>query len=175
MEVILLENIEGLGRKGDRVKVRPGYGRNHLLPHRKALPATPDVLSRLETMKKNFATEEAKIVSVLKGVAGKLEGHTLQLTMRATPEGHLFGSVSAHVIATALKEKGFEVTERDVRLKEPIKAVGTFPIAIHLHADVQVAITVIVDAEGATAPAADAAATTPPAPAAEPPAAASTG
>lgn len=148
MEVILLENIEGLGRKGDQVKVREGFGRNHLLPQRKALLASPDVLSRLASMKKKFEVEEAKIVASLKGVAGKLEGLTLQLTMRATPEGHLFGSVSPHFLATSLKEKGYDVAERDIRIKEPIKAVGTYPVAIHLHADVKVAITVVVEAEG---------------------------
>ena len=60
MDVILLENIEGLGRKGDRVKVRDGYGRNHLLPYHKAIVATPDALSRLDSMKQKFAVEEAK-------------------------------------------------------------------------------------------------------------------
>lgn len=148
MQLILLENIEGLGRKGDQVKVREGYGRNHLLPQRKALLATPDVLSRLAAMKKKFAVEEAKIVSELKGVAGKLDGLTIELTMRATPEGHLFGSVSPHVLAAALKEKGIDVAERDFRIKDPIKAVGTYPVAIHLHADVKSSITVVVAADG---------------------------
>jgi len=158
MQIILLENIEGLGRKGEQVKVREGYGRNHLLPQRKALLATPGVMSRLESMKKKFAVEEAKVVAVLQGVAGKLEGLTLQLTMRATPEGHLFGSVSPHVLAAALKEKGYDVSERDIRIKDPIKEVGTYPVAIHLHADVKVGITVAVEAEGAAAEAAAAAA-----------------
>jgi large subunit ribosomal protein L9 len=157
MQIILLENIEGLGRKGEQVKVREGYGRNHLLPQRKALLATPGVMSRLESMKKKFAVEEAKVVAVLQGVAGKLEGLTLQLTMRATPEGHLFGSVSPHVLAAALKEKGYDVSERDIRIKDPIKEVGTYPVAIHLHADVKVGITVAVEAEGAAAEAAAAA------------------
>jgi len=174
MEVILLENIEGLGRKGDQVKVREGFGRNHLLPYRKALLATPAVLSRLASMKKKFEVEEAKIVASLKGVAGKLEGLTLQLTMRATPEGHLFGSVSPHYLATALKERGYDVAERDLRIKEPIKAVGTYPVAIHLHADVKVAITVVVEAEGG-APAEGEAAAETPAAAAAPAAAPSAG
>jgi large subunit ribosomal protein L9 len=171
MDVILLENIEGLGRKGDRVNVRHGYGRNHLLPYHRAIAATPDALSRLESMKKKFAVEEAKIVSELKGVAGKLEGLKVELMMRATPEGHLFGSVSPNVLVAALKEKGYDVAERDFRIKEPIKTVGTYTVGIHLHADVKVNITVVVDAEGApqqpaegeaAAPEAAAAATTPP-------------
>jgi large subunit ribosomal protein L9 len=154
MQVILLENIEGLGRKGDQVNVREGYGRNHLLPFRKAIAASPDALSRLDAMKKKFAVEEAKIVATLQGVAGKLEGQKIEMTMRATPEGHLFGSVSARVLADALKEKGFDVAERDIRIKEPIKTVGTYAVGIHLHADVKVGITVVVDAEGAPAAAA---------------------
>ncbi len=158
MQVILLENIESLGRKGDQVNVRDGFGRNHLLPQRKAILATPDALSRLTTMKKKFAVEEEKLVSELKGVAGKLEGLKLELTMRATAEGHLFGSVSAHVLSGALAEKGHQVAERDIRIKEPIKTVGTYEVAIHLHADVKAGITVVVEAEGAAAAAALAAA-----------------
>lgn len=158
MEIILLENIEGLGRKGDRVNVREGFGRNYLLPHHKALLATPDALSRLDAMKKKFAVEEARIVSELKGVAGKLEGLKIDLSMRATPEGHLFGSVSAHVLAGALRERGFEIAERDIRIPSPIKTVGTFAVGIHLHADVKVIVEVTVTAEGAPAPAEAAAA-----------------
>lgn len=167
MQIILLENIEGLGRKGDQVQVREGYGRNHLLPQRKALLASPGVLSRLTAMKKKFAVEEQKIVTALQGVAGKLEGLTLTLTMRATPEGHLFGSVSPHVLADALKEKGHEVAARDFRIKDPIKEVGTYPVAIHLHADVKVGITVVVEAEGGTDEEGDAAAEGAAAPAAD--------
>ncbi|MSR45612.1 MAG: 50S ribosomal protein L9 [Planctomycetes bacterium] len=148
MQLILLENIEGLGRKGDQVMVRDGYGRNYLLPERKALLATADTLSRLTTLKKKFAAEEAVLVAELKGVASKLEGFKIELEMRATAEGHLFGSVSAHVLAVALKERGHTVSERDIRIKEPIKTVGTFEVAVHLHADVKVSITVVVDAEG---------------------------
>ncbi len=170
MQIILLENVEGLGRKGDEVKVRDGFGRNHLLPQRKAVLATADVMSRLATMKKKFAEEEAKIVSELKTVASKLEGFKIEMVMRATPEGHLFGSVSAHVLAAAFKERGHDVKERDIRIKEPIKTVGTYEVAVHLHADVKVPVTVVVDADGqkpapeaeaepapAAAPAADAA------------------
>jgi len=172
MQLILLENIEGLGRKGDQVKVRDGYGRNHLVPRRKAIVATPDALSRLTTMKKKFAVEEAKVVESLKGVASKLEGLKVELTMRATPEGHLFGSVSAHVLAAALKERGHDVAERDLRIKEPIKTVGTYEVGVHLHADVKLVITVTVDAEGAREAAAAAAAAEA---AANPPAAATGG
>jgi large subunit ribosomal protein L9 len=185
VEVILIENIEGLGRKGDRVQVREGYGRNHLLPYRKAIPATADALSRLEAMKKKFAVEEAKIVADLKGVAGKLEGVTVEFTMRATPEGHLFGSVSPKVLAAALKERGHEVSDREIRMKEPIKDVGTHTASIHLHADVQVAVTVVVKPEEAPqaeaegeAPAAEASGAPAGSPANEgtpPPAAASAG
>ena len=149
MEVILLENIEGLGRKGDQVKVSAGFGRNNLLPGHRAMLATSDALSRLDSLKKKFAVEEAKIVSELQGVASRLEGLKIELTMRATPEGHLFGSVSPHVLAGALKDKGYDVAERDIRIKEPIKTVGTYTVGIHLHADVKVSITVVVDAEGA--------------------------
>ena len=151
MQIILLENIEGLGRKGDQVKVREGFGRNHLLPQRKAVQASADVLSRLGAMKKKFAVEEAKIVGELKGVAVQLEGMKLELMMRATPEGHLFGSVSAKVLAAAAKEKGVVVADRDFRIKEPIKEIGTYEVGIHLHADVQIKVTVVVNADEASA------------------------
>lgn len=150
MQVILLENIEGLGRKGEQVDVTPGYGRNFLVPHHRAILATPDALSRLESMRKRFATEEARVVSALQGVASQLEGLSIELTMRATPEGNLFGSVSPHLLAQSLVERGFKVGERDIRLKEPIKTVGTFTVPVHLHHDVRVSISVTVRAEGAS-------------------------
>jgi large subunit ribosomal protein L9 len=151
MQVILLENIEGLGRKGEQVDVRSGYGRNFLVPHHRAILATPDSLSRLDSMRTRFAAEEARVVSALQGVASQLAGLSIELTMRATPEGNLFGSVSAHLLAQALAERGFKVAERDIRMKEPIKTVGTFDVPVHLHHEVRVSVSVTVHAEGEAA------------------------
>lgn len=159
MEIILLESIEGVGRKGAIVKVRDGFGRNHLLPLRKALRVNKDNLFRLQSLQKKFAVEEAKLLSELRGVAQKLESVKIQLTEKATSEGHLFGSVSTGVIARELVAKGFHVTDRQVRMEDTIKAVGTYPVSVRLHADLVVKITVVVDAEGGL-PAAEAATAT---------------
>lgn len=148
MEVILLEHVEGLGRKGDIVKVRRGYGRNFLLPHHRAMPVNAHNLHRLESLKKKFAEEEARLVKELREAATLLEGTSLTFAAKATEEGHLFGSISPGMIAAALAAKGYRVSDRGVRLPEPIKAVGTYPVTVHLHAEVAVGVTVVVDAEG---------------------------
>jgi len=151
MEVILLDHIDGLGRKGAVVRVRPGYARNYLLPSRKALLATKDTLFRLGSLKKQFLEEETKLLSELGVVAKQLQGMVLSLEQKANPEGHLYGSVSAQILARAIAERGLKIEDRMVKLGEPIKAVGTYPVRVRLHPDVEVDIQVVVTAEGAPA------------------------
>jgi large subunit ribosomal protein L9 len=148
VEVILLETIDSLGRKGAVVKVRNGYGRNYLLPYRKAIPVNADNLNRLKTLKKKFDAEEALLVKELSQVADALEGMTLTLTVKSTAEGHLFGSVTPAMIVRELAAQGYKIGERSVRLAEPIKAVGTYSVGIRLHLDVSTKISVIVVGEG---------------------------
>jgi large subunit ribosomal protein L9 len=148
MEVILLESIDGLGRKGAIVKVKDGYGRNYLLPANKAMVANKDNMQRLRGLSKTFALEEAKLLTEVKEIAANLQGKVIELEEKATEEGHLFGSVSVVKLVQALDEMGFKVTEKAVGLGETIKAVGTYPVTIHLHPEVDVDITVTVTPEG---------------------------
>ena len=148
MEVILLDRIDGLGKKGAIVKVKGGYARNYLLPQNKAMRVTPDSLFRLRTLQKKFEEEETALVKELSGVAGRLNGLSLTMVLKATEEGHLFGSVTPGTIVSALAEEGFEVKERGVRLSEPIKSVGTWPVHVVLYGEVTADISVVVDREG---------------------------
>ena len=151
MEVILLESIEGLGRKGAVVKVKRGFGRNYLLPRQKAMVASADNLFRLQRLKKKFDAEEAQLLAEIREIAAQLENVSVTLTEKATAEGHLFGSVTPAMICRQLAEQGMQVAERTIRLSEPIKAVGTYPVIVHLHPEVDVPVNVVVDAEGGLA------------------------
>ena len=143
-----MESIDGLGKKGAVVKVKDGFARNFLLPYHRAMPVTPDNLYRLVSLQKKFAEEEARLVQELSAKAKGLEGLTLTMVVKATEEGHLFGSVSQHMIAEELLAQGFQVAERGIKIGEAIKSVGTYPITVHLHSEVSANITVVVDREG---------------------------
>jgi large subunit ribosomal protein L9 len=149
VEVILLESIQSLGRKGEVVKVRNGFGRNYLIPQRKAMPVNADTLHRLKTLKRKFEIEEAQLVSELREVADRLEGVELNVVAKATPEGHLFGSVTPQMLAIELESAhGHKFLDRAIRLGEPIKSVGKYTVAVRLHPDVEAQVTLVVDAEG---------------------------
>ncbi len=147
MEVILLETIDGLGRRGSVVTVRHGFGRNYLLPLKKAVPATKDNLFRLQRLKKKFEEEESRLLTTLSALGARIDGFKLVLKERTTPEGHLFGSVSAGALRGALLMHGIEVPEKAIRLAEHIKAVGTYSIPVRLHSDVLAHFTAIVESE----------------------------
>ncbi|QNK00557.1 50S ribosomal protein L9 [Dyella telluris] len=148
MELILLEKVRNLGNLGDKVKVKPGYGRNYLLPQGKAVPVNA---ANLEAFEKRRAEYEAKAASQLSGAEGrkaKLEGASVTLTVNASPEGKLYGSVGPREIAEALEAAGFEVHKNEVIQGEgPIRHTGEFEAVIALHADVQTSVKVIVVGE----------------------------
>ncbi len=147
MEVILLESIHSLGRKGQVVKVKDGFGRNYLLPQHKAMPVNPDTLNRLKNLKKRFELEEAKLVSELQELAKALGETSIEMAVKATQEGHLFGSVNASMISQELDHRGFKILDRNLRIAEPIKSVGTYTVTARLHPDVDAEFTVVVDSE----------------------------
>ncbi|HET6552284.1 MAG TPA: 50S ribosomal protein L9 [Dyella sp.] len=148
MELILLEKVRNLGNLGDKVKVKPGYGRNYLLPQGKAVPVNA---ANLEAFEKRRAEYEAKAASQLSGAEGrkaKLEGASVTLTVNASPEGKLYGSVGPREIAEALEVAGYEVHKNEVIQGEgPIRHTGEFEVVIALHADVQTQVKVIVIGE----------------------------
>ena len=150
MELILLEKVENLGDIGDRVTVRPGYGRNFLLPQRKATTATAENIEKFEKMRAELEKRAADSLNAAKSRAGKLEGLQITLPAKAGSEGKLFGSVGPADIADACTRAGVEVERQEVRLAEgPLRMLGEHEVSLHLHSDVDITVTVtIVPEEG---------------------------
>ncbi|MEN2975900.1 50S ribosomal protein L9 [Tistrella bauzanensis] len=144
MEVILLERIQNLGQIGDRVKVRPGYARNFLLPQRKALRATKENLGYFETQRKALVALNDTRRSEAEILAEKLLGQVLPVVRQAADNGQLYGSVTARDVSLAVESFGLEVSGRQVQLREPIKTLGTQTVSISLHPDVVVDVTICV-------------------------------
>ena len=135
MQVILLDKVGNLGNLGDVVKVKDGYARNYLIPQRMARRATAAAIEEFE----------AKRAELEKAAAEKLAGLTVQILQKSGVDGRLFGSVTNFDIAEALTKQGFDIHKAQVRLPQgPFKTVGDFPVAIALHSDVVVDITVSV-------------------------------
>lgn len=149
MEVILLENIGNLGNLGDQVSVKPGYGRNFLIPQGKAVPATADNVAKFETRRAELEAAAAATLDAAKKRAEAVEGlAAVQIAATAGDEGKLFGSVGTRDIAAAITEAGVEVDKAEVRLPEgAIREVGEYEIMLQLHADVTATVAVAVVAE----------------------------
>lgn len=149
MEVILLENVANLGTLGDKVNVRPGYGRNFLLPQKKAVPATKENVEMFEARRAELEKAAAEALAAARARAEQL-GALAQVTIKAQAgeEGKLFGSVAVADIADAVTAAGVELEKREVNLPEgPIRLVGEYEIELQLHAEVMQPIKVIVEAE----------------------------
>lgn len=145
MEIILLKNVSGLGALGDKVKVRPGYGRNYLVPGGFAVPATAANLEAFEARRAELEREAATGLASAESRKAALEGMRVTIARKAGDEGRLFGSVGPQDISVALTDAGVEVTKQEVRLPAgPLRATGEFEVALHLHAEVDAAVTVIV-------------------------------
>lgn len=143
MEVILLERVPSLGRLGDRVKVKPGFGRNYLIPQGKALSATPSNLARFEAERARLEAEQAALLEAAQARASALTELAVNITVRAGDDGRLFGSVGAADIVDALVAAGHHVDRREVRLPHgPLRELGEHPVQLHLHADVNATLTV---------------------------------
>jgi large subunit ribosomal protein L9 len=148
MEVILLQKIANLGDIGDRVRVKPGFGRNYLLPGGKATLATAANVAKFEARRAELETRAAAEHAAAKKRAVALEGFKLSLTAKAGSEGKLFGSISTTDIAEACSAAGHKVERAEVRLPGgPIRAVGEHFITLHLHSDIDVEVPLTVVAE----------------------------
>ena len=144
MQVILLEKVANLGNLGDVVKVRDGYGRNFLIPQRKARTATAAALREFEARRAELEAAAAKLAEA-QALAQKMEGLTVQLVQKAGVDGRLFGSVTTGDIADALVKAGFDVRKTAVRLPNgPLKTVGDHAVEVALLTDVVVPVTVSV-------------------------------
>ncbi len=148
MEVILTQEVLGLGDPGDLVKVKNGYGRNYLVPQGLAIEATKKNMAVLEAERKRIAAIHGKEAERIAALGDKLKGVSLTIKARAGLEGKLYGSVTKMDIAKALAEQGHEVDRRRVLLEAPIKQVGTFQVGIKFHPQVIPQIEVRVEPEG---------------------------
>lgn len=148
MEVILLTKVENLGNLGDKVKVKPGYGRNYLIPQGKAKPATPANVAEFEARRAELEKAAAEALANAEARKAKLEGVSVTIASKAGTEGKLFGSVGTVDIAEAFTAAGMEVERKEVRMPEgPIRVAGEHEVELHLHSDVNVSVKVNVVAE----------------------------
>ncbi len=144
MQVILLERIDTLGQMGDVVTVKPGYARNYLLPHGKALRATKDNVTRFETERAQLEAHNLEKRRDAEAVAEKMDGVACVLLRQASDSDQLYGSVTAGDIAGALTDEGFTINKTQVSLDRPIKVIGLHPVRVKLHPEVGVSVTVNV-------------------------------
>ncbi len=144
MEVILREEIETLGRRGDVVKVAAGYARNFLLPRRMAVAATESNKKIVDQEKQAHLRRETKVIADAQDLAKLMGSVTLTIAQKAGENDQLFGSVTAGDIATALEKQGYTIERRKVHLDDPIKQLGEYKVAIRLHREVSVEIPVNV-------------------------------
>ena len=146
MEVILLEDIQGLGYKNDIVKVRDGYGRNYLLPQKKAVIANESAKKRIAEELRQKAHKLAAIKAAAEELAAKLNGVKLTIPVKVGANGQLFGSVGNIQIAEALAAKGFDIDRKIIDIKA-VKELGEHTAVINLHKEVKAEISVEVIAQ----------------------------
>jgi len=145
MKIVLRDDVENLGHKGDVVDVADGYARNYLVPRGLAMKATKGVVAQAEAMRRNRAAKEARDVEAAQTQAAQLEGARIEITARAGEGGKLFGSVTASDVADAiLAQRGIAVDRRRVGLEEPVKELSVVDVTVKLHSDVEATVTVAV-------------------------------
>ena len=148
MQLILLQKVVNLGGLGDKVDVKPGYGRNFLVPFGKAVPATANNIATFEAKRAEY---EAKADAVLAGAQArkeKMEGASVTIAANASTEGKLFGSVGPRDVAEAFTKAGYKLDKSEVVMSEgALRRTGEFDIEIRLHADVHTTVKVVVEAE----------------------------
>jgi large subunit ribosomal protein L9 len=150
MELILLQKVTNLGNLGDKVNVKPGYGRNYLVPQGKAVPATAANLAEFEARRAEYEAKARDALSAAEARKARLEGAVVTIHANASTEGKLYGSVGPREIAEALTKAGTEVSKSEVVLGEgAFRNVGEYEVVVHLHADVEAPVKVNVVAEAA--------------------------
>ena len=148
MELILLQKVTNLGGLGDKVNVKPGYGRNFLVPQGKAVPATATNLAEFEARRAEYEAKAQSQLSDAEQRKARLEGASVTIYANASTEGKLYGSVGPREIAEALTKHGMPVGKSEVVMGEgAIRHIGETEVLVHLHADVEVPVKVVVEAE----------------------------
>ncbi|WP_448143038.1 50S ribosomal protein L9 [Stenotrophomonas bentonitica] len=148
MKLILIQKVTNLGGLGDIVDVKPGYGRNFLVPKGKALPATASNVAELEEKRAEYQAKADSILADAEARKAALEGKSVTVAANASTEGKLFGSVGPRDIAEAFTKAGLPLEKSEVILGEgAFRNVGEYEVVIHLHADVETTVKVVVEAE----------------------------
>ncbi|MFV2061792.1 MAG: 50S ribosomal protein L9 [Gammaproteobacteria bacterium] len=149
MDVILLEKVTNLGNLGEKVSVRPGYGRNFLMPYGKAVPATKENLEKFEAQRAELEKTANEKLTAANTRSEQIQAlGVISIVHKAGEEGKLFGSVSPAEIASIITEKGVALEKREITMPEgPIRVVGDYSIGILLHSDVSISVSVNVTAE----------------------------
>ncbi len=151
MQLILLQKVVNLGNLGDKVDVKPGYGRNFLVPQGKAVPATAANLAEFEAKRADYEAKAQAALDAATARQGKLEDASVTVAANASTEGKLYGSVGPREIAEAIsKQLGVEVNKSEVVMGEgPLRHTGEFEVVVHMHADVETKVKVVVVPEAA--------------------------
>ncbi len=145
MQVILLEEVQNLGNLGEEVRVKPGYARNYLLPYGKAVIANEQNRAALEARRTDLEKMHTEVLAKAQERARVIEGATVQISRKVGEEGQLFGSVTTLDIVEAMAQAGVELEKSEIHLSTgPIKEIGDHEIAVSLHPEVHVKITVLV-------------------------------
>ena len=144
MEVILLNDLEGVGAKGATVNVKPGYARNFLLPRRLAIPAGTRAANLYQELERQNRIQEEKLVAAARAAAAKLEGVEVNVPAQANEEDTLFGSVTSSDVADALARAGHTIDKRMIELEDHIKQLGRYDVAVRFGAGVTATVKVWV-------------------------------
>ncbi len=145
MRVILLQDVDNLGKKYDVKDVKDGYARNFLIPKNLAKPATEEVIKWVETQKEIKAKKSEEELKKVQDLASTVDGQEVMITVKTGKEqGQLFESITAQKISEKLKEMGFDIKKGQIDLTQPIKEIGEFPVKIHLEHNLEAEIKVIV-------------------------------
>ena len=148
MEVILLEKVQNLGNLGDKVRVRAGFGRNYLLPQGKAVPATPANVAEFEARREELERAANEKLAAAQARRDALAGVTVIFAVNVSPEGKLYGSIGARELSDKLTEMGYPLAKSEVLMGEgPLRQVGEFEVELHLHADVEASVKVVIKPE----------------------------
>jgi large subunit ribosomal protein L9 len=147
MRIILQENVEKLGTRGEVVDVSEGYARNYLLPRKLAIPATEGNTKRLAQIRASLAKKEASEKGLAEVLASQIAAATVTLTRKSGESDQLFGSVTSADIAEALAALGYNVDKRKIQLDEPIKLLGEYSVPVKLHHEVSATVKVVVNRE----------------------------
>jgi large subunit ribosomal protein L9 len=148
MRIVLRDDVDNLGRKGDMVDVADGYARNFLVPRGLAIRATPGAQKQADAMKRNREAHDRRSREAAEAIASQLAGGTVELKARAGEGGRLFGSVTASDVADAVQAQlGVELDRRRIELDEPLKELGVVDVRVRLHTDVDATVRVAVVAQ----------------------------